>query len=494
MFTSGSTPGILYGLPKVHKSDCPARPILSAIGTFNYKIAKFLVPILQPLTLRSYTVKDSFSFVKEITSLHIDSDCVMASFDVNSLFTNVPLSECVDLCCDLLFKDTDLVSYNECKFTREQFRKLLNFAVNDNHFIFNNQLYDQIDGVAMGSPLGPSLANIFMCALERKFLENCPFEFKPSFYRRYVDDTFCIFRNRQQVDKFLSYINSFHENITFTSELSTDNKLPFLDTLVTFNNNTFSTDLFRKKTFTGLYYDFVSLTPHSYKVNLVRSLVFRAYNICSTYFSFHTELSRIKRFLKENSFPLSLIDRTIRSFLDHTYASTSKKRIVIDDKPTLYFSAPFLGPCSLQLKSRISRLIKQCYPSHKLRIVFSTPKRLAHFFPFKDSIPKLLRSSVVYCYKCPSCNARYYGKTSRNLAIRCREHIGVSKTGYKMNNNSSAVYNHSSSTGHPVSSEDFEIISSTRNSMDLLIHESLLILRDRPNLNSQTSSIQLTLF
>ena len=103
-------------------------------------------------------------------------------------------------------------------------------------------------------------------------------------------------------------------------------------------------------------------------------------------------------------------------------------------------------------------------------------------------------SSVVYCYKCPSCNARYYGKTSRNLAIRCREHIGVSKTGYKMNNNSSAVYNHSSSTGHPVSSEDFKIISSTRNSMDLLIHESLLILRDRPNLNSQTSSIQLTLF
>ena len=179
-------------------------------------------------------------------------------------------------------------------------------------------------------------------------------------------------------------------------------------------------------------------------------------------------------------------------FLDHTYASTSKKRTVIDDRPTLYFSTPFLGPCSLQLKSRISRLIKQCYPSHKLWIVFSTPKRLAHFFPFKDSIPKLLRSSVVYCYKCPS--SRYYGKTSRNLAIRWREHIGVSKTGYKMNNNSSAVYNHSSSTGHPVSSEDFKIISSTRNSMDLLIHESLLILRDRPNLNSQTSSIQLTLF
>ena len=85
-------------------------------------------------------------------------------------------------------------------------------------------------------------------------------------------------------------------------------------------------------------------------------------------------------------------------------------------------------------------------------------------------------------------------ETSRNLAIRCREHTGVSKTGYKMNNNSSAVYNHSPSTRHPVSPEDFSIISSTSNSMDLSTHESPLILRDRPNLNSQISSIQLTLF
>ena len=88
---------LLVFLPKIHKSDCPARPILSAIGTYNYKIAKFLVPIFQPLTLAPYIVKGSFSFVKEIISFHVDSDCVMASFDVNSLSTNVHLTECVNL-------------------------------------------------------------------------------------------------------------------------------------------------------------------------------------------------------------------------------------------------------------------------------------------------------------------------------------------------------------------------------------------------------------
>ena len=140
-------------------------------------------------------------------------------------------------------------------------------------------------------------------------------------------------------------------------------------------------------------------------------------------------------------------------------------------KSPLFFSTPFLGAGSLHFKPRTSRLIKQCYPEYKLRVVFSTPKRLSHSFPFKDSIPTLLRSSVVYCYKCPSCSAQYYGKTSRNLAIGCREHIGITKTGYKINNNSSAVYNHSSTTGHPVSLEDFRIISSTNNSIDLILRE-----------------------
>ena len=68
------------------------------------------------------------------SSFNADSDCVMASFDFNRLFINVPLIECVGLCCDLLYKYPDLISYNECNFTCEQFRKLFNFAVKNNHF------------------------------------------------------------------------------------------------------------------------------------------------------------------------------------------------------------------------------------------------------------------------------------------------------------------------------------------------------------------------
>ena len=65
----------------------------------------------------------------------------------------------------------------------------------------------------MGSPLGPSMANIFMCALEQKYLNGCPSEYKPVLYRRYIDDAFGLFRHREHVDKFHEHINNFYRNI-----------------------------------------------------------------------------------------------------------------------------------------------------------------------------------------------------------------------------------------------------------------------------------------
>ena len=118
-----SAPGVLYGLPKVHKTNCPARPILSA---YNYKLAKFFVPILQPYTVNEYVIKDSFSL-----------ELVMASFDVSTLFTNIPLDETIDLCTDLIFDENDKLQYRDGSVGRTQFRKLLGFAVRENHFVFN---------------------------------------------------------------------------------------------------------------------------------------------------------------------------------------------------------------------------------------------------------------------------------------------------------------------------------------------------------------------
>ena len=159
LYPTGSRIGILYGLPKIHKNNVPLRPILSCINNYSYKVAKFFIPLLNPLSVGSYMVRDSFSFVQELLNLNFNSSSVvMASFDVTSLFTNIPLDETIDIISNCVFANA--VRFHGL--TRCEFRKLLCFAVKNCHFLFNGVLYQQIDGVAMGSPLGPLFANIFL--------------------------------------------------------------------------------------------------------------------------------------------------------------------------------------------------------------------------------------------------------------------------------------------------------------------------------------------
>jgi len=117
--------------------------------------------------------------------------------------------------------------------------------------IFDGQYYDQIDGVAMGSPLGPVLANIFMCHFEEKWLINC--RFCPSLWFRYVNDTLTMFDNKDNANEFLSFLNSRHDSIKFTIEFEEDNKIPFLDILLKrCPDNTLTTSAYRMKTFIGI--------------------------------------------------------------------------------------------------------------------------------------------------------------------------------------------------------------------------------------------------
>ena len=135
IYPRGSRPGILYGSPKVHKpviDNCPKfRPILSTIGTPTYKLAKFLVPIFSPLTSNEFSVHDSFSFADEVSSFCPDH--FMASLDVESLFTNIPLNEVIDICIGDLFCDTNTIHNLDLN----DMRKLLTLAAYESFFIFD---------------------------------------------------------------------------------------------------------------------------------------------------------------------------------------------------------------------------------------------------------------------------------------------------------------------------------------------------------------------
>ena len=247
LYASGSCPGVLYGLPKIHKSDFASkfqfRPIFAAYSSPSFKLAKFLVPVLNCLTTNQYTVDNSYTFVDRLKDFTDVQDLTMASFDVENLFTNIPLFETIEICLNTLFKD---IHDTVIGLNRILFKSLLELSVLNSIFIFAGKFYKQIDGLGMGLPLGPTFANIFMCFHEVSWLTNCPPDFKPIFYNRYVDDTFLIFKHPSHVKLFFDYLNLQHNSIKFIMELESNNSLSFLDCNITKSNGRFQTSVFRK--------------------------------------------------------------------------------------------------------------------------------------------------------------------------------------------------------------------------------------------------------
>ena len=123
--------------------------------------------------------------------------------------------------------------------------------------------------INMGSPLGPTLANIFLCFYEKKWLSECPSICKPIYYKRYVDDIFLLFKSSEQVQSFRDFMNTRHPNITFTFEKEESNSFSFLDVKVDREKGKFVTSIIRKPTFSDVYTNFTRFTLINYKFGLI---------------------------------------------------------------------------------------------------------------------------------------------------------------------------------------------------------------------------------
>ena len=131
----------------------------------------------------------------------------------------------------------------------------------------------------MGSALGPTLANAFLCFHEQIWLNERPDEFKPVYYRRYVDDIFVLFRSPDHLEKFRNYLNSKQRNIRFTCEKEHNNSAPFLDVLITRTRNGFKTSMYQKPLFSEVYSNFNSFISDEYKVGFIFTLLTRMFRI-----------------------------------------------------------------------------------------------------------------------------------------------------------------------------------------------------------------------
>ena len=183
----------------------------------------------------------------------------------------------------------------------------------------------------------------------------------------------------------------------------------------------FSASVYRKKTSIGLFTQFHSFTPMSYKIGLIRCLIHTAFKISSSYIIFHNKLEKIKILLQNNMYAKSVIDSQIKTFLDKQFivdsGTTSEKQ------KTLNFSLPYTGHFSYVTKKKLRHICEGFCKDIDIKIAFS-PLKLSSFFSCKDTLPKSLQSYVVYQFTCAGCKACYIGETKRHLSTRIEEHLG----------------------------------------------------------------------
>lgn len=167
-------------------------------------------------------------------------------------------------------------------------------------------MYQQIDGVAIGSPLGPMLANIFVGFHEKQLFNKIN---KPCCYLRYVNDTFTSFSSLGKAEEIFSQFNNLHPFLKYTMEIEENNQLPFLDVPVGSTPVGFLTSVYRKPTFSGLYLTWDSFAPRSRKINLIRTRTHCALMLCSKC-RLDAELKKLKQLLLMNSYPECFLTAT----------------------------------------------------------------------------------------------------------------------------------------------------------------------------------------
>ena len=404
---TASRPPKLYGLPKVHKPTIPLRPIVSCIGAPTYQLSKFITSLISPLAGQTSSfIKNSQHFVESIKDLQLQPTEVMVSFDIKSLFTNVPVKEALEVIMQRLSDDDTLE--DRTALSVDQVTHLLDLCLRTTYFMYQGEFYQQRDGAAMGSPVSPVVANIYMEMFEDLALRT---ELAPRIWRRYVDDTFCVME-KEHSEAFLDHLNTLRPTIQFTMELEMDRSLPFLDTLLTRREDgSINIGVYRKMTHTDRYLHYSSHHPEHMKRGVASCLFHRARTVAVGE-NIKKEERHLAGVLEENGYP----DHIIR------LAAAPRREKQPEEEPKHTICLPYVAGVSEDLR-RICRRFD-------IRTVFTTIATLRQQLTrVKDVDPFLSTAGVVYRIPCSNCDKVYIGETRRALGTRLKEHQANTRRG-----------------------------------------------------------------
>ena len=393
------------------------------------------------------------------------------------------------------------------KITRKQMKKILLICTKEMHFSLNNRIYKQIDGVAMGSPLGPVLANVFMVELEKQVLPLLAG--KVSSWERYVDDTFT-FVKKGEIDNVINILNGFHEDVQFTHEVEKDGTIAFLDVnVIKKDDGTFTTSVYRKKTDTNLYINWKAFAPKQWKIGTLKGMFRRAFLICSEQEGLDAEISHLKHvFIKINGYPKKVVYETLAQIarwneeriaaaaaaqlLQGATAEGTTTAEVPEEEIHPYISLPYKGMKGDLLLKQLKQMIKRCLPSNVIPRFTFKGKKLGSFFRVKDKIKLGHQTDLVYSFVDEEVShedkpTEYVGMTNVRFETRTYQHRCTDKA--------SAVYKHLQTHNKQGSDLDFSVLESGYNKgLDRRIAEAIFTKERKPFLNLQKNTYKLELF
>ncbi|MCP4489773.1 MAG: hypothetical protein GY820_21020 [Gammaproteobacteria bacterium] len=472
---------IPYGLPKIHKQGSPLRLIIPMVGTVSYYLSKQLDRLLRPIVdSLERRIKSADHLLQKLANLDVSSTMFMGSLDVVALFPNVSIPFLLSKlptflkAKESLWRDEDLPLGH---LSADNVTQLIKGLCDSTFFKFDGQSYKQLNGVPMGSPVSVTLSEIFMHFIESDAFENCPTEFCPLYYGRYIDDILVISRDSHSFSNFHQHISGSARNLlSFTKEEEINERLPFLDILLSHENGHFEFSVYRKATHSNRYCNPSSAVPRSVFTSTVRTMRLRAQKYCSTAEKFAAEMKLLHSTFRNNNYDKNLLNHHLKT----PVFGPVKPSPMANVKAII----PFAGSVSYKIRSLLANV--------GVRVYFKSPAMLGTMLYRKLDWEKkspLDQSNVVYKARCNDCRVVYIGETKRTLRTRGKEHLSHIRSRDCAH---SALSEHCITHAHRVDLTNFEVIEREPFCFKRRVKESFHIAANLDACNNKSMSVQIS--
>ena len=389
-------------LPKLHKDGIPLRPITSGIGSAPHRLAKLLAkPLSKNLgAISDAHLRNSDDLIERLKNADL-TDKYLASFDVKSLFTNVPVDDALRIIKSVI----DRIDSDQLPLAKSDYFNLVSMCMKFGGFVFDSDEYTQHSGLAMGSPLSPVAACLYMEWLETHKYQGIMGE--NVLWVRYVDDVLVVAPNTTDLNTKLSELNAADPTIQFTLETENSGSIPFLDTEIVRHDGQAKFKVFRKPTNREDYVHFFSGHSDRVKSGIVLGFFLRAFRICSEEY-LDDEVRHIFSSFAKLKYPKSFLIRLKKKALDiRNKAKNETKR----KKDIRYISLP---------NSKATENITKVLETTGFEVALTSGKKIGDMTRKKRV--KNEDFSVVYQVPCGGCEKSYIGETGRGMNIRLKEH------------------------------------------------------------------------